>query len=227
MSVTLTPGYLANIQLRDARSNILYQCRCTADEQVKEFIGKYAKSRDGYSLLQSAIFPLRTDNLKNYAEDLFLPTFIHYSSKVNNFVLKFLSSIFAVAFDIVTIPIRIITTPIQLYYNNIHEEKHPIINLIQNDHLAQNVIQNNSVNLCYEVQNVQMSNPTYESGNTYQKAAKSMIKGSIQIALKSLPGGIKKQSQEEEEKTSYLGMNDNWVVENYSKNSSSHYSFAC
>ena len=131
MSITLTPGYQANIQLRDANDNVIYQHRYSTDEQVKEFIGKYAKSRDGYSLLQSAIFPMRTNSFKDYAEDLFLPTFLHHSSKINNFAIKFLASIFAIAFDIVTLPIRIVTTPFQIHKNNIPEEKHPVLDLMK------------------------------------------------------------------------------------------------
>lgn len=228
MSIALTPGYQAIIKLCNASNNdVLYQCRFSNESQTREFIAKYAKSRGGYSLLSSLVFPLRTDTFKNYSEDLFLPTFIHYSSKINNFVLKFLASIFAVAFDIVTVPIRIMTTPLQLYYNNGPEEKHPILNLMRNTPQVQKAIEGNAVDLCYEVQNVQISNPTYEDGNTFQNAKKSVIKGTIQVALKKLPGGIKSQSEEEKENTSYLGMNGDWVIENFDTSKTSISSFAC
>ena len=52
MAITLTPGYRANVQLRDTSNNVLYQCNYATEEQIKEFIGRYANSRDGYSLLQ-------------------------------------------------------------------------------------------------------------------------------------------------------------------------------
>lgn len=54
------------------------------------------------------------------------------------------------------------------------------------------------------------------------------MKGTIQIALKRIPGGIKSKSSEEEEAATYLGMNGKeWEIENSAKGSSSYYNFAC
>jgi hypothetical protein len=87
----------------------------------------------------------------------------------------------------------------------------------------------NFVNLCYEVQDVQISNPSAsdKERNTFQNASSSTIKGAMQIALKSILGGIKNQSSEEEETATYLGMNGEWTVKNFSKASFSRSSYAC
>jgi len=210
MSVDLIPGYQINVQVKDINDNVLYQKKCTSPEQVKKFMNKYGKSKEGWSLLRGSVIPLRTDNLKDFSKDFFLPTFVNFSSRINNVALKIFASIFAIAFDIITFPVRVLTTPFRMYYNHRHpEEKHPVMDLIEQDPQSQKAIENDVVNLCYEVENVQISNPTPpdEAGHTFQDATKSAVKGTMQIALKKMPGDIKTQASEKKEDILYQRTN--------------------
>ncbi len=150
--------------------------------------------------------------------------------KINNIALKIIVSIFAIALDIITAPVRFFLKPFRIYDNYKYPEtEHPITNLIRENPFSQKAIDDNFVNLCYEVQDVEMTDPSApgEEGNIFQNARKSAVKGTIQIALRRMPGGIENQSSEEEEVRSYLGMNGDWVVEGFIKGSSSHYTYAC
>jgi|GEM_PF-4607488 hypothetical protein len=229
MGVNLVAGFQANIQIKDRESTLLYQKRCSSIEEVKDFIQQHGKSKEGWSLIQGTVIPLRTQNLKDFSKDFFLPTFVNFSLKINNIALKIIASIFAIALDIIMAPIRLFTTPVRIYDNYKHPEvEHSIISLIEKNPGSQKAIDDNFVNLCYKVQNVQMSNPSVpdEEGNTFQRAAKSVVKGTLQIALRRMPGGIKGQSSEEKESSTYLGMNGKWIGNNFSNSSSSHYNHA-
>jgi hypothetical protein len=225
MNVNLQ-GFSGVVQIKDVEGDILYQKDFLSQKEIETFIQQYGKSKQGYSLLQSAFIPLRTQNLK----DFFLPAFVNFSLKINNIALKIIASIFAIALDVVSLPIRFFMTPFCIYYNYKNPEtEHPVINLIRESPLSQKAIIDNFVHLCYEVQDVQRSDPSApdEEGNTFQNAAGTAVKGTIQVALRRMPG-IVAQSSEEETIASYVGMNGgDWEVENSTKRSSSHYLYAC
>ncbi len=230
MSINLVAGFQANIQIKDKEGTVLYQKPCSSSEEVKNFISKNGKSKSGWSLIVGAFIPIRTQNLQNFSKDFFLPTFVNFCLKINNKALKIFASIFAIALDVFTAPIRLLTTPFRIYYNYQHPEaEHPIINLIKGNDQSKKAMEDNFVNLCYEIQNVQISisSGPDEKGNTFQNASKSMIKGVMQIALKSIPGGIKNKSSEEEVAATYQGMNGEWNLGHWSTGSSSIYSYAC
>lgn len=73
------------------------------------------------------VVPLRTQNLGDFSRDFFLPTFVNLSLKIHNTALKIIASVFAVALDILTFPVRLLTSPFRAYYNHTHPEPvHPI-----------------------------------------------------------------------------------------------------
>lgn len=216
MGITLTPGVIqATVQVKDTRDQVLYEANFASKTEAKEFIAKYQESREGYGLLHSIVFPLRTGNLKDFAEDLFLPTWVHFASKIENIALRFFASIPAIALDFLTFPVRLLTVPFQIYSNDKNPEgKHPILGLIENHPLAQKAIEDGMVNLCYEIDDVQISDPIH--------ATRSSVKGTIEVALKRLPGGTKKHSLEENKQTDYHGVDGKWHVIGGGRGSSSH-----
>ncbi len=73
--------------------------------------------------------------------------------KINNIAIKVIASIFAIALDIVTFPVRFFATPFRIYYNSKHpEEKHPINQLIHEP-------KSDVVNLVYKIQSNIIENP--------------------------------------------------------------------
>ncbi|MBA3604248.1 MAG: hypothetical protein H0W50_11585 [Parachlamydiaceae bacterium] len=148
---------------------------------------------------------MRTQNLKDFSKDLFLPTFFNFALKVNIAAQKVFASIFAIALDVLTFPIRFFATPYCLYLNWRHPEIHSLTHLI-GQYPGPDV-----VNLVYEVQNVQVADSYTENGDTFQNATKAAIKGVMSVALKRIPGGIKSCTSETEENISYICMNGEWM----------------
>lgn len=227
MTINLAAGFQSTLEIQDSQGTVLFQKTCSSPREIKDFIQKNGKSKEGWSMIRGVIIPMRTQKLKDFSKDFFLPTFVNFSLKINNIALRVIASIFAIAVDIISFPIRLLTAPVRVYYNcKYPESEHPLINLIKNNSQFQKVLEDNIVNLCYEAENVQISEPSLpdEEGNTFQNASKSAVKGILQIALKSVPGGIANHFSEEGESVSYLGMNGEWTVENSIKGSSSYYS---
>lgn len=206
MDVNLSNGYTANIQIKDKEGCVLYQQPCSSEEELKAFIHSYGKSKNGWSFIQTAMIPLRTQNLKDFSKDFFLPTFVNFALKINNLALKIIASIFTIILDIATAPLRLLTTPFRIYYNRKRpESEHPLINLIKSNPQSQKALKTNFVDLCYESNNVRIvKDDTDLPENFYERASKITIKGTIKVALKVMTGERKKQFNEEEESAIYI-----------------------
>lgn len=200
MSIELTPAFQANIQAKDQKGNILFTKTCSSEEEARIFLKTYGTSRQSWGVLQGLAVPFRTQNIKDLATDLFLPTFIHSALRIDNIALKLIASIFAIALDLVTMPIRFITTPFrmsdQAYYYP--EEKHPLALEIAQRTQPQIIVEDPVVDLCYEMQKVHVVPPTAENQFT-GSATKSVVKGTLHVALRTLPGGTLEQPPEVEE----------------------------
>lgn len=213
-SIHLVDGFQANIQIKDKRGAILWQKPLASKEEVKDFIKQNSTSKPGWSSLLDIVTPLRTQNLKDFSKDLLLPTFVNYSLKINNLALKIIASIFAVALDVVTLPLRLMTTPYRIYYNYKNPEaEHPLTQLM-NENQAQKKIDEDVVRLCYEVQNIQMDPPTEKNGGWSQEARGQTISGTMKVALKRLPGEKVFHFEEKVESAGYFRAYDKeWVID--------------
>lgn len=94
------------------------------------------KSPGTASVLEGLFFPVRTNNLRNFARDLFLPkacdiiaTCIHSVKELDSKVARVFASVFflilgsaLLAMDLVTSPIRILTSPYRIWTNLKREE---------------------------------------------------------------------------------------------------------
>lgn len=226
-SINLVDGFQANIQLKNKQGAIIWQKPFASKDEFSEFIKQNGHSKNGWSLLRGTVIPLRTESLKHFTKDLFLPTFVNFSLKINNLALRVIASTFAVALDMITLPVRLLTTPYRIHYNCQNPEaEHPLVKLINQDQ-RQKQIEEDVLSLCYETHDVQINAPVEEMGDSYQTAKGHTVKGTIQVALKRIPGGIKTQSSENEEFASYLRCKGDWVVQGFASYSSSIYTFAC
>lgn len=184
-------GVSAYVQIKDKAGCCLFEKRCGSEEEVNVFIEQYGTSRTGWSLIQGAVMPLRTESRKALAEDLFLPTFIHFALQIDNFILQLIGSLVAIAIDLATLPIRCVLLPLRMYYNSQHPEaKHPILELIEYNPKAERALNDQYVDLCYEIEDVTIS-PTAEDIRRYAEeiAHQSILKGVLHVALQTLPGG--------------------------------------
>lgn len=136
------PSYSADVCIHQgdlSNGNILYQKTFNTPKEFNDFKTKFCQSRNVPFYLYIFV-PTRTENLKIFLKDLF-PNVTWLLSKIagtsNDTVLK---TIYAVAFifvttlDLITLPIRLLTSPFSAWHNYRRkhlEKKHPLIDLIE------------------------------------------------------------------------------------------------
>ena len=227
MSIQLNPGFTGMIEVKNSKGISLYEKNCSSAQQVKEFVMTYSKSKPGWSLLRGAACPLRTNNAKDFAKDFFLPTFVNFSLKVNNVALKVFASIFAIGFDIITFPIRLITSGFRAIYNYYNpEKKHPLLSLIEGENEGAS-IKGDILSIRYGSEDVKFEEPTREDGHIFQYAQKSFERGTVRVALKRLPGVYKHQETGKSGSYTYYGIDGEWTLEGRSTSKLELSAFAC
>lgn len=96
-----------------------------SSSDLEEIRGLLATSRKVFDLFESLLVPVRTNNLKNFAIDFFLPTSMHYNPKECGFERISHVALVTLAWgllDVVTHPIRIFTCIPRILYNQKQEE---------------------------------------------------------------------------------------------------------
>jgi hypothetical protein len=69
----------------------------------------YVKGESTIAIIPAAFKPIRTNNLKNFSKDFFLPTTINHAIKVQHVALKIFSILASLVLDVLTFPIRFLT----------------------------------------------------------------------------------------------------------------------
>lgn len=83
------------------------------------------KRRIGW--LESLVIPVRTDNLNNFCKDFFFPGLFNQALKTHDVATKIFLCIFMSIYDIISLPIRLITVIPRYLYNAAHpKESHPL-----------------------------------------------------------------------------------------------------
>lgn len=89
------------------------------------------------SWLESLIVPVRTDTLNNFCKDLFLPGLFNEALKTKDVALKIFLCIMMPIYDIITLPIRLITVIPRYIYNALHsKESHLFYQYLINNGVA-------------------------------------------------------------------------------------------
>lgn len=70
-AIQLTPGFTGYVEIKDSNESVLYRRNFNSDQDLKDFIVKYGKSKPGWSLLDGLVRPLRMDSWQHFAEDFF------------------------------------------------------------------------------------------------------------------------------------------------------------
>lgn len=85
-------------------------------------------NQERIGLLRALIVPVRTDTLRNFCKDFFIPTVANYAPlKCNDIALRIILCIGAAVCDFITFPLRLITVIPRYVYNAAHpKEKHKL-----------------------------------------------------------------------------------------------------
>ena len=120
------------IKVSNLDNNYKWEKQLTSDEyqQVKH----YNKGKSTVSIIPATFKPVRTNNLKNFSKDFFLPTTVNHAIKVQNTVGKIFAVLAALILDALTFPIRFLTCIPRVILNAIQQD-----NLLQKYLMAEGV----------------------------------------------------------------------------------------
>jgi hypothetical protein len=223
MTIQLVPGFKASVEIYDKKQNLLYRKDFPILEDLSAFVKTYGKSKKGENVDSGVIVPLRTKGCKAFSTDLFAPM-LQRTIKIKNIAGRVFASVFAFAFDMATLPLRLIVAPFRICYSQAHPEKeHPLVTLIKSTKEGAKALNNTSVDLKYKIENTRVDppGPPDEEGNVIQRAKKLDVEGTMLVALKRWPG-TKKKISEKERSASYIGLNGEWILENSATGTSSY-----
>lgn len=88
----------------------------SVDDQAAEIKSKLV-SASRISMLPATLFPVRTNNPSNFSKDFFLPTTLNHAINTQNTFKKVIALIGAIFLDLLTLPIRLITSAPRALFN--------------------------------------------------------------------------------------------------------------
>jgi hypothetical protein len=97
----------------------------TLDDEELQNVGKLCQSRWVIHILPAALITVRSDNCTNFCKDFFLPTFVNQILNIKSITGKIFAAIFAILFDLATLPIRLLTCIPSILCNK-KKEMHPL-----------------------------------------------------------------------------------------------------
>lgn len=222
MAIILNPGFSGIVSIKNDQVE-LYRKNVQSPAEAQNFINTYGKSVRGYTLWRASLIPLRLDNWKDFAKDLFLPTFINFALKVNNIALKIFASPFAIAFDVLTLIPRLLLTPLRFHYNGKNKQEHPLVALIKDKPDAAESLKSGIVNLHVKMEQIDIKNDRL---NGLDAAEQKTIEGNIRVAIKALHG-IDESSDYKTSNVKYLKVNGEWDAQESIKGTSKKMQFSC
>lgn len=108
------------IQVKNLENNFIWEKELTSVEFNS--VQPLVRGCGVVSVLSATLKPVRSNNLKNFAKDFFLPTLINHAIKVEHTVGKIFLILAALALDTLTFPIRLLTCAPRILSNSRREQ---------------------------------------------------------------------------------------------------------
>ncbi len=125
--------YYADVQIKNLEGIALYKTTFNNQKAYAQFIQDYGQSKERWPEYKFTFIPARTDTLRNFAKDLFLPRIFNIALKTNDLAVKILIRFIHLVEDLITFPVRLILSPFRLAYTYEYpEKKHPLSKLVKN-----------------------------------------------------------------------------------------------
>ena len=105
-------------------------------------VQKYLKqsNRRTIGVFEATLYPVRTNELKNFAKDFFLPTTLNHAVHLRNTAIRVMGIVLALGLDMITFPIRLVTCFPRATVNFVRNfTENPLIRYLrrQNDPIAE------------------------------------------------------------------------------------------
>jgi hypothetical protein len=183
MSIVLNPGSSGYIYVEDQEYTEVFRKKISSAQEAKDFMDTYGISKPGYSILKACFIPTRTDNIRDFLKDLFLPTFVNRALKVQFLTERIFVSIAAIALDSVTFIPRLFLSPLKAIYDYKNNTEHPLATLIKNHPAAAQAMRNGILKIHVHFKDVKINNDRVLFGT----AKEDEIIGTVPVAIKHLP----------------------------------------
>jgi len=108
------------IKISNLDNNTVWEKQLTSEEF--QTVKDYVKGKHTVAIIPAIFKPLRTNNLKNFSKDFFLPTLVNHAIKVQCTVVKIFAILTALVLDVLTFPLRLIIVIPRAISNAIQEE---------------------------------------------------------------------------------------------------------
>lgn len=131
----MEPAIRCTVNIQDQYRNTLYTENFSNPDELNTFLNTYSASVIPAGFIQSSFIPTRTDNWRDFAIDLFCPSFVNFALTINRIALRLFVSMIAIAWDAITFLPRLATTLVRCDYNRLVPKPHPLLTLIP-DNLA-------------------------------------------------------------------------------------------
>lgn len=220
MSITLNPGSYTTISFQNMRKEEFYNASVT-EQEIEEINEMADRSKiEGWSVLGAAFVVVRTDNWKDFAKDLFLPTFFTRTSKIES-IRDAVFSTLALLFDLITLLPRACIAPFRFAYNASQEKvSNPLVEFIRSKvsenhkQLAEEAIQNGKITIFTRHQKIKITPP--KDQNDFERVHETIQGKERLVVVKQLPERPHWTSNYDNGNT-YIRINpqDEWVKEMY------------
>lgn len=107
------------------------------------------KSAQTVGILGATLRPVRTNTLKNFAKDFFLPTTVNQALRVKPLARRVFAILGALVLDTLTFPVRLLTC-IPTILTNTKPEDHPFYQYLKTDPAAQHVLHAEHVRVLWQ-----------------------------------------------------------------------------
>lgn len=130
-------------------------------EEEFHAVNNYCINCNSASVISATLKPIRTDNLKNFAKDFFLPTFFNQAIHVDNTAGKIFAILGSLVLDTITFPIRVITC-IPRAISNAKREEHPLHKYLREEEADEAILSSDWVKLKFGWLNNEEMKPCFD-----------------------------------------------------------------
>lgn len=174
MEANLALGFRGRISVTDLSGQTLYEKEISNNTELTDFVDRYGYSNRSWGLLRSSVCPIYRDSAIQLAADILCPTLVNFALRVQSIVMRIFAMVLAAAFDLATLPIRIIATPLSLGYRQ-PDSPHALTVLVQGEHKK---IMGEWARINYSTENMEQLDRVRKQ---------EVVNGSIQVAVKTIP----------------------------------------
>ncbi len=134
------------IKVQNIENSLVWESNLTEQEFNK--VKNWGAGHRTASIVAATVIPVRTNNLKNFSKDFFLPTTINHAVKVQNIVDKIFAVLAALPLDVLTFPVRLLTC-IPRIISNTKQEEHLLRQYLINQNVDKKILENDHVRVTF------------------------------------------------------------------------------